>query len=43
MDTSDPNIRFDEQGNCDYCNNFDASILPNWHAELKDEHRLAGC
>jgi putative aminotransferase len=31
MDTSDPNIRFDEQGHCDYCNNFDTTIRPNWH------------
>jgi len=31
MDTSDPNIRFDDNGHCDYCNNFDATIQPNWH------------
>ena len=31
MDTSDPSIRFDEQGHCDYCNNFDATIQLNWH------------
>ena len=30
MDTSDPNIGFDESGHCDYCNNFDFSIAPTW-------------
>lgn len=31
MDTSDPNIRFDDRAWCDYCNNFEATIKPNWH------------
>ena len=31
MDTSDPSINFDEKGKCDYCNNFEKSIKPNWH------------
>jgi N-acetyl sugar amidotransferase len=35
MDTSDLNIRFDQQGNCDYCNNFFAAIQPNWRAGLE--------
>lgn len=30
MDTSDPNITFDERGYCDYCVNFDTTIKPNW-------------
>lgn len=30
MDTSDPRIIFDEQGICDYCNNFRSTILPSW-------------
>jgi N-acetyl sugar amidotransferase len=30
MDTSDPGITFDKNGVCDYCNNFDNQILPNW-------------
>lgn len=38
MDTSDPNIRFDDRGHCDYCNNYDATIAPNWHT---DEHGAA--
>lgn len=31
MDTSDSGITFDEQGICDYCNNYKTKILPNWH------------
>jgi N-acetyl sugar amidotransferase len=31
MDTSDPNIFFDENGKCDYCQNYEAIILPNWN------------
>ncbi len=30
MDTSDPNIEFDEFGRCDYCNNFNEIIKPSW-------------
>ncbi|KAA0690842.1 N-acetyl sugar amidotransferase [Halopseudomonas laoshanensis] len=30
MDTSDPNISFDSKGLCDYCQNFDSQIKPNW-------------
>jgi N-acetyl sugar amidotransferase len=30
MDTSDPNIVFDSRGWCDYCNNFEQRIRPNW-------------
>lgn len=30
MDTSDPNITFDSRGWCDYCNNFESNIEPNW-------------
>ena len=33
MDTSDPNIQFDERGWCDYCNNYKATIVPNWHTD----------
>lgn len=33
MDTLDPNIVFDEDGVCDYCNNFKDEILPNWDTE----------
>lgn len=51
MDTSDPSIVFDDQGVCEYCNNFDTTIKPNWHTdvrgqvpleEMADKIRLAG-
>lgn len=41
MDTSDPNIQFDKHGHCDYCNNFDATIQPNWHTGPEGERQLA--
>lgn len=31
MDTSDPNIRFDENGVCERCNDFKQRILPEWN------------
>lgn len=31
MDTTDPNVVIDERGWCDYCNNFETTIRPNWH------------
>lgn len=30
MDTTDPEIKFDDKGVCDHCNNFYVNILPNW-------------
>ena len=40
MDTSDPNIKFDERGWCDYCNNFHSTIKPNWHTDIRGEREL---
>jgi N-acetyl sugar amidotransferase len=40
MDTSDPNITFDERGWCDYCNNFHEHIAPNWHTDARGEAEL---
>lgn len=40
MDTSDPNITFDEQGWCDYCRNYHSEILPNWHTDERGEREL---
>lgn len=37
MDTSDSNISFDSRGFCDYCNNYYANILPNWHPDAYGE------
>ncbi|MEJ6002165.1 N-acetyl sugar amidotransferase [Paucibacter soli] len=40
MDTSDPNIRFDERGWCDFCCNFEATIRPNWDTGAKGQAEL---
>ncbi|MCQ2044486.1 N-acetyl sugar amidotransferase [Pseudomonas kunmingensis] len=40
MDASDPNISFDDQGVCDYCNNFSSEILPNWHPDQRGAAEL---
>lgn len=40
MDTSDPNIVFDARGWCDYCNNFHATILPDWRSGCEREATL---
>lgn len=31
MDTSDPRISFNKDGICEYCNNYDQVILPEWN------------
>lgn len=31
MDTTDPKIVFDDRGWCEYCDNFETTIKPNWH------------
>ncbi len=40
MDTTDPNIHFDERGWCDYCQNFHSNIKPNWHPDENGENEL---
>lgn len=35
MDTTDPNIVFDEQGISDYYHNYHNVIVPNWHTNEK--------
>ena len=40
MDTTDPKIIFDDQGQCDHCNNFYANILPNWHPDNDSEKEI---
>ena len=40
MDTSDSKITFDERGWCDYCQNFYANILPNWHPNEKGAAKI---
>jgi N-acetyl sugar amidotransferase len=41
MDTTDPDITFDERGWCDYCRNYYENILPNWHPNEQGEKELA--
>ncbi|MFY9329789.1 MAG: LPS biosynthesis protein, partial [Georgfuchsia sp.] len=41
MDSADPNISFDTRGWCDYCNNFESTIKPNWHTDQKGEEDLS--
>lgn len=40
MDTTDPEIKFDKNGRCDYCNNYYNQILPSWKPE-GNEKKLA--
>lgn len=41
MDTTDPHIIFDENGECDYCKNFISIIKPNWNtAETGNKNLL---
>ncbi|MDP3187523.1 N-acetyl sugar amidotransferase [Limnobacter sp.] len=40
MNTSDPNLKFDDRGFCDYCNNFDTQIKPTWHTNAKGNSQL---
>ncbi len=40
MDTSDSVIKFDEDGVCDHCRNFEESIKPNWHTDSLGKAKL---
>lgn len=40
MDTSDPRIFFDANGCCEYCNNFETQIKPNWNTGIQGQHVL---
>lgn len=40
MDSSDPNIVFDARGWCDYCNNFETTIVPQWHTDGRGHAEL---
>jgi len=41
MDTTDPNITFDDRGWCDYCRNYYKNILPHWHPNETGEKIFA--
>ena len=36
MDSTDPKIKFDRDGLCDYCRNFDNKIKPHWKNKSND-------
>lgn len=40
MDTSDPNIQFDERGICERCNQYYQDILPTWNNGNGHEENL---
>jgi len=40
MDTSDPEITFNEEGICDFCQNHEKNIKPNWDPENLDTEKL---
>ena len=40
MDTTDSQIIFDGNGQCDHCNNFYANILPDWHPDSDSEKKI---
>ena len=40
MDTSDPNIKFDENGVCDHCHDFANHVKPNWHTDERGRKEL---
>ena len=40
MDTTDSQIVFDDNGQCDHCNNFYANILPDWHPDGESEKKI---
>jgi N-acetyl sugar amidotransferase len=40
MDTSDPNILFDNNGVCDHCHEFENYVKPNWHKGAKGKFEL---
>lgn len=41
MDTSDSQIRFDQNGICDHCKDFKENVLPNWFPNKKGEDILS--
>ena len=40
MDTTDSNIVFDEDGVCDFCNDYKDNILPSWQAINRNGNEL---
>lgn len=40
MDTTDHAIVFDHSGRCEYCNNFESTVKPNWDTSSEGERQL---
>lgn len=40
MDSTDPNIFFDERGWCNYCKNFEKNVAPFWCTDSEGSRRL---
>ena len=40
MDTTDTQIKFDNEGVCDHCNTYYRKILPCWHTDKRGEETL---
>lgn len=40
MDTSDPQITFDDRGECDFCTSFKRTIAPSWHTDERGQKEL---
>ena len=40
MDTTDPNIKFDENGVCERCNTYHRDIFPAWNKGMGKETEL---
>lgn len=40
MDTTDPTIKFDENGVCHHCHDFNESVKPNWHTDERGQKEL---
>ena len=40
MDTTDPLIKFDNNGICNYCLNFEKNIVPSWNFGISCEEKL---
>lgn len=40
MDTSDPDIKFDQSGVCDHCHDFENNVKPGWHTDAKGKQQL---
>ena len=41
MDTTDPLIKFDNNGICNYCLNFEKNIVPSWNFGISCERKAS--